>query len=99
MGSRDDVLGIDEGATAGINRFLGILLQNSHMPGIFTKLTVAIDIDWILDASCDASCIPSSATSQLLRRSLWTQRTTAANLIDAASLLHRTIAIISTLQG
>lgn len=98
MGSGDDVLGIDEGATAGIDRFLGILLENGHMPGIFAEFAVTIDIDRILDATSNAGSIAGTTTTQLLGRSLWTQRTTAADLIDAAGLLHGTIAIVSALE-
>lgn len=98
MGSGDDVLGIDEGATAGIDRFLGILLQNGHMPGIFTELTVTINIDGILDAASDARSVADTTTSQLLGRSLRTQWATAANLVDAAGLLYGTVAIVSALE-
>lgn len=98
MGSGDDVLGIDEGATAGIDGFLGILLQNGHMPGIFAELTVTININGILDAASDAGSVADTTTSQLLGRSLWTQWATAANLVDAAGLLHGTVAIVSALE-
>lgn len=98
MGSGDDVLGIDKGATASVDRFLGILLQNGHMPGIFAKLTVTINVDGVLDAASDAGSIADTTTSQLLGRSLWTQWATAANLVDAAGLFHGTVAIVSALE-
>lgn len=98
MGSGDDVLGIDQGATAGVDRFLGILLQNGHVPGIFAELTVTVDIDGILDATGNAGSVAGTTTTQLLGRGLWTQWATAANLVDAAGLLHGTVAIVGALD-
>lgn len=92
------MLGINESAAAGIDRFLGILLQDGHMPGILAEFTVAIDVNGVLNATSDAGSIPDTTTSQLLRRSLRAQWTTAADLVDAAGLLHGTIAIVSALQ-
>lgn len=93
------MLGVDEGATAGVDRLLGILLQYGHMPGIFTEFTVAIDINWILDATCYAGSVPYTTTSQLLLRwCLWAQWAAAADLVDAAGLLNRTVAVVSALQ-
>lgn len=100
MGRRDDVLGINESAAASIDRFLGILLEDGHMPGILAELTVTIDIDGILDAARDAGGIPYATTSQLLLgRTLGAQWTTTADLVDATGLLHRTVAIVGALQG
>lgn len=98
MGSGDDVLGIDEGATAGVNRFLGVLLQDGHMPGILAELTVSIDVNRVLDATGDASSVPHATASELLGRSLRAEGTTAADLVDAAGLLNRTVAIVSSLK-
>lgn len=100
MGRRDDVLGIDEGAAAGVDRLLGVLLQDGHVPGILAELTVSIDVDGILDAASDAGGIPYSAATQLLLlgRSLRTQGSTAADLVDTTGLLHGTVAIVSALK-
>lgn len=98
MGSGDDVLGVDEGTTAGVNRLLGVLLQDGHMPGILAELTVSINVNGILDATGDASGVPHATTAELLGWSLRAEGTTAADLVDAAGLLNRTIAIVSTLK-
>lgn len=99
MGSGNDVLGIDERATAGVDRLLGILLQNGHMPGILAELTVSINVDGILDATGDTSGVPHSTTTKLLGRSLGTQWTTAADFVDTAGLFHGSVSIIGTLEN
>jgi len=97
MGSGDNVLGIDEGATAGVDRLLGVLLQNGHMPGVLAELTVSIHVDGVLDATGDTGGVPHSTATELLGRSLGTQGTTAADLVDAAGFLHRSVTIIGAL--
>jgi len=65
MGSGDNVLGIDESTTAGVDRLLGVLLQNGHMPGVLAELTVSIHVDGVLDAAGDSGGVPHSTTTEL----------------------------------
>lgn len=53
MGSRQDMIGVDEGASTHIHTLLRVLLQDGHMPGVFTKLGVTIHIHRVLDATVD----------------------------------------------
>jgi len=69
MGSGDNVLGIDESTTAGVDRLLGVLLQNGHMPWVLAELTVSIHVDGVLDATGDSGGVPHNGSAQFIRLS------------------------------
>lgn len=80
MGGRDDVLMIDESATANINRFLWILLQNRYLPWILSEFTVTIDVNGCLNATSNSISVSATALSCLGLDGGGTGGTTAAHM-------------------
>lgn len=72
MGSGYNMQMINECSSADIDRFLGVLLENGHLPWVLSELTVSIHIHWVLYPAVDslrvaATTLTSVSTSGNLR--------------------------------
>lgn len=54
MGSSQNMVGVNQGASTHVYTLLRVLLEDSYMPGIFTKLTVTVYVDRVLDTTVDS---------------------------------------------
>lgn len=72
MSGSDDVLVINQSASASVDGLLGILLQNGRLPGVLAELTVSIHIDGSLNSPIDSLSVSGSTLAQ---RSWWRTRT------------------------
>lgn len=84
---RYDVQIVDQGTTAHVHRFLGILLQNCHLPWVFAELAITVHVHRVLDASVNALRVSYTTLAQILARWIAIHGLTAANLTTAALLL------------
>lgn len=64
MSRREDVLRRDERATANVNTLRRVLLQDRHLPWIFTEFRITVDVRGSFDASVDTLRVPDSALSR-----------------------------------
>ena len=49
MGGCEDVEWVDQGSSADVNAFLGVLLQNGHLPGILAWSPIRLPLINVLD--------------------------------------------------
>lgn len=97
VSSCENMVAIDQCAATNVNGFLGIFLQNGHLPWIFAKFAVTIDIHWILDTTGNAVRVSAATLSWLLLmtelRWWWWKRlsdwSTTAHLLRSTLLRNR----------
>lgn len=98
MRSSHYVQAIDKGASAHVNRFLGVLLQNGHLPRILSELAVPIDVGRSLDSAINS--LGMSDTTLALVSSLRAQGAATADLAPSTLLmLGRTAEVALTLEN
>lgn len=79
---------INKSSTAYINTFFWILLQDSDLPRIFPKFTVAVSIHWVLDSAVDSLSMASTALFAVSRSwYLGSKRSSAADMARTARLV------------
>jgi hypothetical protein len=82
---------IDECSSAYVNRFFGILFQDSRLPGIFSEFTISVDVRRCLDTSINSLGVSGTALSSVLNevliRKLWPVWSSATDVARTALLL------------
>jgi hypothetical protein len=63
VSSSEDVAGSNQSASADVDVVSTFLLEDGHLPGIFTELAVTIDVRKGLDATGDSERVTTTAGS------------------------------------